>query len=125
MAEADPYPKIRRLVTRLLNDGLKPFRFSQYRSTAYFIRDRDAIRDTLFFQKMRSSSVAIAYGPSLVPREGDWTPGIKICRWLDNQAFYNAKYEEHAVASITRALVAFQREALPWFVTFNSVADLE
>jgi hypothetical protein len=125
MPEADKFPKIRRLVVKLLKEGLEPLGFSQFGSTAYFIRDRGPVRDAMFFQKMRSNAVTVAYGVSLLPVGEPWSPGLAHARWLDNQAFYNVKYEEHARSSIARAIAAFQREALPWFDRFTNATDVK
>jgi hypothetical protein len=123
--EADPFPKIRRLVVKLFKEGLEPLHFRQFGSTAYFIRDRGPVRDAMFFQKMRSNAVTVAYGVSLPPGENPWSPGLVHSHWLNNQEFFNVKYEEHARSSIARAIVAFQREALPWFGRFKSAADVQ
>jgi len=125
MPEADPFPKIRRLVVQLLKEGLAPHGFSQFGSTAYFIRDRGPVRDAMFFQKMRSNAVTIAFGVSLVPEHDPWSPGLCHAQWLDNQTFYNVKYEEHARSSIARALSAFVRDAIPWFGRFSTAADVK
>jgi hypothetical protein len=125
MPEADPFPKVRRLVIKLFKEGLEPLGFSQFGTTAYFIRDRGPVRDATFFQKMRSNAVTVAYGVSLPPGDKPWSPGLAQAHWLNNQEFYNVKYEEHARSSIARAIVAFQREALPWFNQFKSAADVQ
>jgi hypothetical protein len=115
---------MRRLVVRLLTDGLAPFGFVQFGSTAYFVRDRGAVRDALFFQKMRSNAVTIAYGVSLFPEGSPWSPGLRHAQWLADQTFYNVKYEEHVRSSIARALADIEREALPWFGRFKTSADV-
>ncbi len=124
MAEPRPFPKIRRLITRNLNEGLTRFGFSQFGSSNYFIRDRGPVRDAMFFQKMRSHAVTIAYGVSLVPDGDDWSPGLRHARWLSDQQFYVVKYEEHVAPSINRALDAFEREALPYFARFQTTVDV-
>jgi hypothetical protein len=79
----------------------------------------------MFFQKMRSNEITIAYGVSLVPGSEPWSPGLAHAHWLDNQAFSNVKYEDHARSSMARAITAFQEEALPWFERFTSTADVQ
>ena len=124
MPQADPFAKIRRLVFRLFTEGLAPFGFSPFGATIYFIRDRGPVRDALFIQKMRSNTLTIAYGVSIPPKDGPWSPGLLRARWLNKHEFFNVKSEEHARRSVARALRAFQREALPWFERFASVADI-
>ena len=124
MAEPTPFPKIRRLVTRHLNERLMRFGFSQFGSSNYFIRDRGPVRDAMFFQKMRSHAVTIAYGVSLVPVGDDWSPGLRHHRWLSDQRFYAVKYEEDVAPSINRALDEFEREALHYFTRFQTTADV-
>ena len=124
MADGDPYPKVKKLIISGLAAGLKSFGFQQFESTAYFIRDRSALRDAVFFQKMRSSSICAAYGMSLVPLEGEWSPGIKPSRWLKDQEFFNCRYLDHAQRSVEKIIAAFQVEALPWFERFQAPTDL-
>jgi hypothetical protein len=123
MPDPHSFPKIRRKIVALLKEGLARHRFLQYGSSAYFIRDRNRVRDAMFFQKMRSNAITIAYGVSTVP-EGEWSPGLCHAKWLADQNFYTVKYVEHVESSIGKALADFEREALPWFEKFRSSADV-
>jgi len=124
MPDPHPFPKIRRAILKLLGPGLARHGFSQFGSSAYFYRDRNQVRDALFFQKMRSNAITIAYGVSLVPDEGEWAPGLRHAKWLANQNFYTVKYVEQVASSICRALADFETEALPWFDKFCSDSDV-
>ena len=84
-----------RLVFRLFTEGLAPFGFSPFGATIYFIRDRGPVRDALFIQKMRSNTLTIAYGVSIPPKDGPWSPGLLRARWLNKHEFFNVKSEEH------------------------------
>jgi hypothetical protein len=123
MPDPHPFPKIRRKIVKLLTEGLARHGFSQHGSTAYFIRDRGSVRDAMFFQKMRSNAITIAYGVSSVP-DGEWSPGLRHAKWLAQQNFYIVKYVEHVESSIGKVLADFEREALPWFEKFRDGADV-
>ena len=88
------------LVFRLFTEGLAPFGFSPFGATIYFIRDRGPVRDALFIQKMRSNTLTIAYGVSIPPKDGPWSPGLLRARWLNKHEFFNVKSEEHARRSV-------------------------
>jgi hypothetical protein len=122
MRRGDSWQTVRKIIASRLRDGLARHGFSQYFSTNYFIRDRGAVRDVVFFQKMRSDAFCIAYGVSGVPSEGDeWTPGVKPSCWLgenQSQESFHCRYVEHAERSVDRALVLLSQLALPWFKQF-------
>jgi len=124
MPDADPFPKVKREILRVLTDSVRPLGFIQFRKTTFFIRDRGPIRDIFFVQKMRSNAISIAYGVLIVPDNQDWSPGIPNARWLRNQEFYRCKYVDHVVKSIGRAADDFLAEAVPWFAEFQTLDDV-
>jgi hypothetical protein len=124
MPDPHPFPKVRRKIVKVLSDGITPLGFTQFGSSNWFIRDRESVRDALFFQKVRSSAITIAYGVSLVPESDTWLPGLRHAKWLADQTFYRVKYVEHVEESIGKALKDFEREALPWFEKFRSGTDV-
>ncbi|PHQ33997.1 hypothetical protein CEE69_16970 [Rhodopirellula bahusiensis] len=123
MPDADPFPKVKRAVIRRLLDGVGPHGFTQLRTTTYFVRDREAIRDVFFFQKMRSNTITICYGVMAVP-DDDWTPCVPNARWLRDQESYRCKYVDHVDGSIGRAIADLESEALPWWDGFVTADDL-
>jgi hypothetical protein len=126
MLDADPFPKVKRAILRVLEDGVRHHGFSQFQKTAYFVRDRGGLRDAFFFQKMRSNAICIAYGMSIVPEEGEWQPGLHrdAYNWLNGQEFYRCKYVDHVERSIGRAIADFEKEALQWFERYQTLDDL-
>ena len=126
MPDADPFPKVKRAIIRRLLDGVGPHGFTQLRTTTYFVRDREAIRDVFFFQKMRSNTITICYGVMAVP-DDDWTPCVPCvpnARWLRDQESYRCKYVDHVGDSIGGAAADLESEALPWWDGFGTTADL-
>jgi hypothetical protein len=124
MPEPDPFPKVRRHIVRLLRNGLSRFGFTQFGSTAYFTRDRGPVRDAMFFQKMRSNAITVAYGVSIVPDRDEWSPGLMHACWLADQRFYIVKYESQVDQSICKMLADFEQQAIPWFGRFVTESDV-
>ena len=126
MPNADPFPKVKRAILRVLKEGVGRHGFIQFQKTVYSIRDRERLRDAFFFQKMRSNAICIAYGMSTVPEDGEWNPGLlpEVYRWLNGHEFYRCKYVDQVERSIGRAVADIETEALPWYQQFQSLEDL-
>jgi len=124
MPDADPFSRVKRAIIRALANGVAPHGFTQYRTTAYFIRDRGDLRDIFFFQKMRSNAITIAYGTMRLPDDVDWSPAVPNARWLRDQEFYRCKYVDHVEKSIGRAIADLESEAIPYFSQFQTADDL-
>lgn len=126
MKEGDPFPKTKRVISRILRDGMEVHGFNQFNSTAYFIRDRGEVRDLFFFQKMRTPAVSVAYGVTTVPPDDeDWSPSIKNHKWLENQKLYFCKYVEHAERNGPKIVEALECEALKWLEQFQHADDVQ
>jgi hypothetical protein len=111
----DPYSKVKRRFISVLKGQLDKHGFVQWKTTVYFYRDRGDIRQVMFFQKVRSMSVAIAYGLSARPNGDDWQPEIETARWLKNQELYDCRYVQRADGTAMKVMEDFAAEALPWF----------
>ena len=124
MPDADPFPRVKRAIIRVLLGALSPHGFVQHNKTVYFYRDRDDLRDIFFIQKMRSDAITLTYG--VKRRPDDWEPGIPNAnaRRLNEGDFYCCKYVDHVERSIARLVTDFESEAIPYFSQFQSPDDL-
>ena len=131
---APPDSQARLAIRSALESVVGPLGFAYHVTSDNFYRSRGDLTEMFFYYIHRRDSFAIGIGmdaPELhgrlpqVDTNAPYSPMPLAFRWLAHQRWYPCTDDPQVNVWIGDFANDFKAEAIPWFMTFNTVADVE